>query len=252
MRTRKTPVVREQRELTVYNLPGGNLIEFASLLKPDHGKVKLDGDPEHAGFQFRAHNDVRSGNEKQTYYLRPTGKGEFGQEQHGKKDLPWDAASFVLKGQRYTVGYLDQPEEPASGNVERAGLWPIRLLLQTGDHARKARCAQLPHLAAAGRNDRRAGAGTGRTLCVAADRGEVTDVAILCGRCTPRRGAQSAARKGNPLLRASGSFSTCATTSGSRSHDRQRVAVPEKKGGQRWPPFLCKNHPLPFPKKRWN
>ncbi len=110
---KKTPVVREQRELTVYNLPGGNLIEFASLLKPDHGKVKLDGDPEHAGFQFRAHNDVHAPeNEKQTYYLRLTGKGEFGQEQHGKKDLPWDALSFVLKGQRYTVGYLDSPKNP--------------------------------------------------------------------------------------------------------------------------------------------
>ena len=77
------------RELTVYNLPGGNLIEFASLLKPDHGKVKLDGDPEHAGFQFRAHNDVHAPeNEKQTYYLRLTARARSARQAGKKTDCP--------------------------------------------------------------------------------------------------------------------------------------------------------------------
>ena len=112
--TKKEPVVREQRELTVYNVPGGTLIEFVSLLKGDHGKVKLDGDPQHAGFQFRAHNDVAS-NTKETYFVRPDGKGKLGEERNVRKemtDLPWDALSYVLKGQRYTVCYLDQPKNP--------------------------------------------------------------------------------------------------------------------------------------------
>ncbi len=48
----------EERELTVYNIPGGHLIEFASRLRSTSGRVRIDGDPQHAGFQFRAHNDV--------------------------------------------------------------------------------------------------------------------------------------------------------------------------------------------------
>src|SRR5678816_1891878 len=48
----------EERELTVYNIPGGHLIEFTSRLRSTSGRVRLDGDPQHAGFHFRAHNDV--------------------------------------------------------------------------------------------------------------------------------------------------------------------------------------------------
>src|SRR5205085_10413354 len=49
---------KEEREMTVYAVPGGTLVEFASLLKTTDGLVKLDGDPQHAGFQFRAANEV--------------------------------------------------------------------------------------------------------------------------------------------------------------------------------------------------
>src|SRR5262245_7634991 len=48
----------EERELTVYNVPGGQLVEFASRLRASAGPVRFDGDPQHAGFQFRAHNDA--------------------------------------------------------------------------------------------------------------------------------------------------------------------------------------------------
>src|SRR5262245_39106582 len=54
----KETFAKEERELTAYALPGGTLIEFAARVKTTGGKVKLDGDPQHAGFQFRAHNDV--------------------------------------------------------------------------------------------------------------------------------------------------------------------------------------------------
>ena len=50
----------EKRELTVYNLPGGKLIEFDSLLTTPLDKVRLDGDPQHAGFHFRANNELAS------------------------------------------------------------------------------------------------------------------------------------------------------------------------------------------------
>jgi hypothetical protein len=109
----------EEREVTAYRLGLGNLIEFASRLKTAGGKVKLDGDPQHAGFQFRAHNDVAVKTAKQTYYLRPDGKGKLDETRNwdpktkkGPVNLPWDALSFVLDGKRYTVAYLNHPSNP--------------------------------------------------------------------------------------------------------------------------------------------
>ncbi|MCI0465024.1 MAG: PmoA family protein [Gemmataceae bacterium] len=110
---------QEERELTVYNVPGGTLVEFAARLKTTKEKLKLDGDPQHAGFQFRAHNDVAAKTAKQTYYLRPDGKGKLGETRNwepkskkGPVNLPWDALSFVLDGKRYTVAYLNHPRNP--------------------------------------------------------------------------------------------------------------------------------------------
>lgn len=104
--------LHEKREVAVFNAPGGTLIEFASQLTTAGGKVKLDGNAAHAGFQFRADQEVAEGTEKLTYYLRPDGKGALGQARGKAFDLPWDAISFVLAKDRYTVLYLDRPENP--------------------------------------------------------------------------------------------------------------------------------------------
>jgi len=106
------PYLKEQRELTVYKLPGGTLIEFASQLATTGGRVKLDGNAPHAGFHFRADQEVAEGTEKLTCYLRPDGPGEPGQARARDFDLPWDAISFVLDESRYTVLYLDRPDNP--------------------------------------------------------------------------------------------------------------------------------------------
>jgi len=110
---------KEERELTAYLVPGGTLVEFASRLKTTDGTVKLAGDPQHAGFQFRARNDVADKTAKQTYYLRPDGKGKPGETRNwdpktkkGPVNLPWNAMSFVLNDKRYTVAYLDKPTNP--------------------------------------------------------------------------------------------------------------------------------------------
>jgi hypothetical protein len=109
---------KEEREMTVYGIEGGTLIEFASRLKTTDGKVRLDGDPQHAGFQFRASNDVADNTAKQTYYLRPDGKDKPGATRNwdpknkGPINLAWDAMSFVLDGKRYTVAYIDNPRNP--------------------------------------------------------------------------------------------------------------------------------------------
>jgi hypothetical protein len=115
----KARFAEELRELTVYSVPGGTLVEFASKLTPVKGTVKLDGDPQHAGFHFRAVNEVADKTKDQTYFLRPDGKGEMGKERNwdprtkdGPVNLPWNAMSFVVGGKRYTAAYLDRPANP--------------------------------------------------------------------------------------------------------------------------------------------
>jgi hypothetical protein len=109
----------EERELTVYNVPGGQLVEFASRLKTVAGPVKLDGDPQHAGLHFRADNEVFAKTSGQTIFVRPDGVGKPGETRNwepsthkGPVNLPWNAMSFVLKSKRYTVAYLDHLTNP--------------------------------------------------------------------------------------------------------------------------------------------
>lgn len=114
--TDRAAFAHERRELTAYNLEGGTLIDFASELKTPVAKVRLDGDPQHAGFHFRA-NSAMEKNTKETYFIRPDGKGKPGEEKNwakgkGPVNLPWNAMSFVLEGKRYTVVYLDHPDNP--------------------------------------------------------------------------------------------------------------------------------------------
>jgi len=110
----------EVRELTTYAVPGGTLIDFASILSTDRKSVKLDGDPQHAGFHFRANMEVATKTKDQTYYLRPDGKGKLGETRNwdakGRDNktvnLPWDAASIVIGGKRYTVLRVNHPDNP--------------------------------------------------------------------------------------------------------------------------------------------
>jgi hypothetical protein len=115
----KQAFANEERELTVYNVPGGQLVEFASRLRTAAGPVKLDGDPQHAGLHFRADNEVFAKTSGQTIFVRPDGAGKPGETRNwdpktrrGPVNLPWDAMSFVLRSKRYTVAYLDHPRNP--------------------------------------------------------------------------------------------------------------------------------------------
>ncbi|HID77933.1 MAG TPA: hypothetical protein EYP56_18290 [Planctomycetaceae bacterium] len=110
----------ERREMTVYAPAGGHLVEFASRLESTVGPVRLDGDPQHAGFQFRAAQEVADGDQKRTWFLRPDGRGKPGETRNWNKqnpdprtvNLPWNAMSFVIGGVRYTAVYLDKPTNP--------------------------------------------------------------------------------------------------------------------------------------------
>ena len=108
--------------------PGGTLVDWRSKLtsKVDE-PVQLDGDPQHAGFHFRADQEVAATTKAETYYLRPDGKGRPGETRNwdpktkqGPVNLPWDAMSFVVGGKRYTaardhwVARLPTAEEAAA------------------------------------------------------------------------------------------------------------------------------------------
>ncbi len=116
---------REERQLTARLTEGGTVVDFVSSLESVTGdKMHLDGDPQHAGFQFRATNQVAKTTKDQTYYLRIDGKGELGEMRNWNHldandpintectNRPWNASSFVVDDQRYTVLYLDHPGNP--------------------------------------------------------------------------------------------------------------------------------------------
>ncbi len=127
-----TPFAVENRELTVHKTNGATLIDFRSVLTSLVGEIKLDGDPQHAGVQFRASQEVPDHTKQLTYYLRPDGKAKPGEFRNwsNKKDeteinqahinLPWHALCMALPEnatesdavKRYTICCLDAATNP--------------------------------------------------------------------------------------------------------------------------------------------
>ncbi len=110
----------EHRTVTVYNTTGGTMLDWSTELTTELEKVRLDGDPQHAGFHFRATQEVSKTTAKQTYYLRPDGKGKEGETRNWDAkaknpkavNLPWNAMSFVTNGKRYTALRINHPDNP--------------------------------------------------------------------------------------------------------------------------------------------
>ncbi len=105
------PIIAEQRQTTVFSQsdPTILLLDFHTELKAVKGEVFLDGDPEHGGFQYRAHNDVATGGEqvKATYLFH-----EDSIDPRENYDLPWVAMSYGLNDQRYNVQHINHPDNP--------------------------------------------------------------------------------------------------------------------------------------------
>ncbi|MFO0821897.1 MAG: DUF6807 family protein [Gemmataceae bacterium] len=114
------PFATENREVTAYATPGGTLIDWSTVLSTNLDKVRLDGDPQHAGFHFRANMEVSKNGKTNTYYLRPDGKGKIGETRNWDAkgadkraiNLPWNAVSIVVGGKRYTVLRVNHPDNP--------------------------------------------------------------------------------------------------------------------------------------------
>jgi hypothetical protein len=105
------PLIVERRTTTAYRqeAPAIVLLDFESQLKAVGGDVELNGDPEHAGVQYRAHNDVAAGpKEVKAQYLFHAD----GIDPRKDKDLPWVAMSYGLAGKRYCVQHMNHPDNP--------------------------------------------------------------------------------------------------------------------------------------------
>jgi hypothetical protein len=111
----ETRCIEEIRTVTVHHTDGKAhlLLDFETELKAVGGDVKLDGDPEHAGFQYRPHQDVvKNKSAKYTFH-------EDGVSPKKEKDLPWVAETYELRGRKYTVQHMNHPDNP-KGSVYSA------------------------------------------------------------------------------------------------------------------------------------
>lgn len=117
-------VVEEQRTLRVQKMPTeqapgyGWQIDWGTQLNSKVGPIRLDGDRQHAGFQYRAAQHVADTNNAR--YIRPTGHPQDpaayqvsdSSDPDKHVDLGWLAMTYELDGQNYTVEYLEQPNVP--------------------------------------------------------------------------------------------------------------------------------------------
>ena len=104
-------VISEEREVTVHRSVKSEilLLDFVTTLTAGKEDVILDGDPEHAGFQYRPHNDVATGpKEVKAAYLFHKESVDVKKD----RDLPWSAMSYGLNGNRYSVQHMNHPTNP--------------------------------------------------------------------------------------------------------------------------------------------
>jgi len=109
---------KEERSLTFVPSDKGLTVDFQSTLTSSIAEaIILDGDPQHAGVQFRASQFVPDNTKDKTFYIRPDGKGDPGKFRNWPANkehvnLPWLAMCFEIDGKTYTCCYMDHPENP--------------------------------------------------------------------------------------------------------------------------------------------
>ncbi|MDB5299120.1 MAG: hypothetical protein JWO87_783 [Phycisphaerales bacterium] len=101
------PIIAEERILTFRQGPAPFrlLIDCTSKLYAPAGDVRLDGDPEHSGVQYRPAGET---DPKQTVYFFPVANPDA----HKDLDYPWVGESYTLVGKRYSVVDINHPENP--------------------------------------------------------------------------------------------------------------------------------------------
>ncbi len=105
------PVVRDRREVTAWWQPEAQLLlDIDVLIEPLAGDTRLDGDPQHAGLQFRAAQEVAE-REKETVYVLP--EGAVRDKSDVVTKCPWAACIFKIQGKPYAVMQMSHPDEAA-------------------------------------------------------------------------------------------------------------------------------------------
>ena len=101
------PILSEERAFT-FTKPAAPFylgIEMRSTLMPGQGETKIDGDPEHAGAQFRPSEKIDG---TKTTYVYPGKDVQI----HKVRDLPWVAEIFTVEGKTFTALLLNHPSNP--------------------------------------------------------------------------------------------------------------------------------------------
>jgi len=103
-----TPVVRDTRSVATSILKDGTRqMDFDITIESLDGDLHLNGDPQHAGFQFRAHNGVTSSHTK---YVHPATAENTGNDVW--KNSPWMVGTFDHDGTAYSVQHMQHPNNP--------------------------------------------------------------------------------------------------------------------------------------------
>lgn len=111
----------ETREVRAFKkMTGEILIDFHSTLSAVDQPVRLEGDRQHAGVQFRAAQHVADNRDaskfirpEQWVHVSPTYEID-GEDMY---DLPWNAFSFKINGSDYTVSYMSNPSNPDNAEM---------------------------------------------------------------------------------------------------------------------------------------
>ncbi len=105
-------IIQEERTMTFLpaKAPAYAVVDFTSKLKAVAGDTTFDGDPEHAGLQFRPANEV---DRAKGVYLYPKQDAK----PHKDFDYPWFAETFSLNNQDYSVVYLNHPANPKEARI---------------------------------------------------------------------------------------------------------------------------------------
>lgn len=120
------PLLEETRTMTFRRAPapGCALIDLETKLTAVAGDLTLDGDPEHAGIQFRPAQEV---DRAQTVYTFPGAAADPKKD----RDLAWLGETFTLKGKAYSVVAFNHPANPTGTRASayrdygRFGYFPV-------------------------------------------------------------------------------------------------------------------------------
>ena len=110
------PLLDEERTFVIHRPTdsGALMIDAWSKVTASAGDVVLKGDPEHAGLQFRAHQDVAAN--KSSKYIFPN---DMKPGKDGDKDIPWAAMQCKVADRSYHVQHMSHPSLP-KGNIYSA------------------------------------------------------------------------------------------------------------------------------------